>query len=83
MDPGKILLELSISVGGDCLAAISVLRSDPTVFGRVACDPTVSRLVDALAAHPDGGVGSDQARQSNCSASGCGRWPGRTPPISG
>jgi hypothetical protein len=75
LDPGKILLDLSISVavGGDCLADISVLRSEPTV----------SRLVDALAAHPDGGVGSDQARQSNCSASGCGRWPGRTPPISG
>ena len=83
MDPGKILLELSISGGGDCLAAISVLRSEPTVFGRVACDPTGSRLVDAVAALPVGGVGSDQARQSNCSASGCGRWPGRTPPISG
>ena len=54
LDPGKILLDLAISVavGGDCLADISVLRSEPAVFGRVASDPTVSRLVDALAATP-------------------------------
>lgn len=50
-DPGKILLDLAVSValGGDCLADIAVLREQPAVFGRVASDPTVSRLIAALA----------------------------------
>jgi hypothetical protein len=54
LDPGKILLDLAISIaiGGDCLADVALLRSEPAVFGRVASDPTVSRLVDALAATP-------------------------------
>ena len=51
-DPGKILLDLALSlaVGGDCLADVAVLRDQPGVFGSVASDPTVSRLVDTLAA---------------------------------
>jgi hypothetical protein len=54
LDPGKILLDLAVSVaiGGDCLADISLLRAEPAVFGRVASDPTVSRLIDTLAAAP-------------------------------
>ncbi len=51
-DPGKILLDLAISlaVGGDCLADIATLREQPSVFGPVASDATVSRLIAALAA---------------------------------
>jgi hypothetical protein len=51
-DPAKILLDLAVSLalGGDCLADIAVLRAEPGVYGPVASDPTVSRLVDALAA---------------------------------
>jgi hypothetical protein len=51
-DPGKVLLDLavSLSVGGDCLADVAQLRAAPEVFGPVASDPTVSRLVDRLAA---------------------------------
>src|SRR5690242_10293275 len=51
-DPGKILLDvaLAVALGGDCLADVAMLRSEPTVFGPVASDPTVSRLVDTLAA---------------------------------
>jgi len=51
-DPGKILLDvaLAVALGGDCLAGIGMLRAEPDVFGPVASDPTVSRLVDALAA---------------------------------
>src|SRR4051812_9752214 len=51
-DPGKIVVDLALSlaVGGDCLADVAVLRDQPGVFGRVASDPTVSRLVDTLAA---------------------------------
>jgi hypothetical protein len=51
-DPGKILLDLALAValGGDCLSDVALLRAEPAVFGLVASDPTVSRLVDALAA---------------------------------
>ncbi|MBO0913688.1 IS1380 family transposase, partial [Streptomyces laculatispora] len=50
-DPGKILLDvaLAVALGGDCLADAGMLRAEPAVFGAVASDPTVSRLVDALA----------------------------------
>ncbi|NUK71969.1 IS1380 family transposase [Streptomyces lunaelactis] len=50
-DPGKILLDvaLAIALGGDCLADVGMLRAEPAVFGPVASDPTVSRLVDLLA----------------------------------
>lgn len=51
-DPGKVLLDLALAVvlGGDCLADVAMLRCGPAVFGPVASDPTVSRLIDALAA---------------------------------
>jgi hypothetical protein len=51
-DPGKILLDvaLAVALGGDCLADAGMLRAEPAVFGQVASDPTVSRLVDTLAA---------------------------------
>jgi len=65
LDPGKILLDLviSVAIGGDCLADIGLLRAEPAVFGRVASDPTVSRLVDALAATPTAALAAiNQAR---------------------
>ncbi|MCX4791251.1 IS1380 family transposase [Streptomyces sp. NBC_01221] len=51
-DPGKVLLDvaLTVALGGDCLADVAMLRAEPEVFGPVASDPTVSRLVGALAA---------------------------------
>ena len=54
-DPGKIVLDLAVAVaiGGDCLADIATIRAEPGVFGLVASDPTVSRLVDTLAADVD------------------------------
>ncbi|MDF4250373.1 IS1380 family transposase [Streptomyces sp. WMMB303] len=50
-DPGKTLLDLALSValGGDCLADVGMLRAESGVFGSVASDPTVSRLVERLA----------------------------------
>ncbi|MFE3238569.1 transposase, partial [Kitasatospora indigofera] len=50
-DPGKALLDLALAValGGDCLSDVAMLRAEPQVFGPVASDPTVSRLVDTLA----------------------------------
>jgi hypothetical protein len=49
-DPGKVVLDLAVAValGGDCLADLAVVRAQPQLFGRVASDPTVSRLVAAL-----------------------------------
>jgi hypothetical protein len=51
-DPGKVLLDLALAValGGDCLSDVGMLRAEPAVFGPVASDPTVSRLVDVLGA---------------------------------
>ncbi|WP_233507031.1 IS1380 family transposase [Spongiactinospora gelatinilytica] len=51
-DPAKIItdLALTLALGGDCLADIALLRSQPELFGTVASDPTVSRLIDRLAA---------------------------------
>lgn len=50
-DPGKIVADLAVTLalGGDCLADLAVLRSSPELFGPVASDPTVSRLVSTLA----------------------------------
>ncbi|MFF2520098.1 IS1380 family transposase [Streptomyces sp. NPDC058086] len=51
-DPGKVLLDVALAtaLGGDCLADVAMLRTEPDVFGPVASDPTVSRLIDSLAA---------------------------------
>jgi hypothetical protein len=51
-DPGKIVADLAVAValGGDCLADIGVLRAEPALFGPVAFDPVVSRLIGRLAA---------------------------------
>jgi hypothetical protein len=50
-DPGKVVLDvaLAIALGGDCLADLAVARAQPELFGAVASDPTVSRLIDTLA----------------------------------
>ena len=49
-DPGKIVLDLAVALvlGGDCSADVNLLRAETGVFGRVASDPTVSRLIDTL-----------------------------------
>ncbi len=51
-DPGKTVLDLAVAValGGDCLADAGVLRAEPGLFGPVASDPVISRLVTRLAA---------------------------------
>jgi len=51
-DPGKIVRDLAVAIalGGDCLADLGVVRSQPQLFGAVASDPTVSRLIATLAA---------------------------------
>jgi hypothetical protein len=51
-DPGKIIADLvmTLALGGDCLADVAVLRSQPDLAGPVASDPVVSRLITTLAA---------------------------------
>ncbi|WUW10668.1 IS1380 family transposase [Streptosporangium sp. NBC_01469] len=50
-DPGKTITDLAVTLalGGDCLSDVAVLRSSPELFGPVASDPTISRLVTTLA----------------------------------
>ncbi len=49
-NPGKILtdLALSLATGGDFVSDIDRLRNQPEVYGRIASDPTISRLFTVL-----------------------------------
>jgi Transposase DDE domain group 1 len=79
-DPAKVLLDLALglAVGGDCLADVALLRSEPGVFGLVASDPTVSRTIDRLAQDATAALTAiDTARP----APGHGNWPVTTPPT--
>lgn len=59
-DPGKTVLDLAVAIalGGDCLADVAMLRAQPQLFGEVASDPTISRLVDTLAEDPVAVIGA-------------------------
>lgn len=65
-DPGKTILDLALAValGGDCLADVAVVRAQPELFGPVASDPTISRLIDRLAAQPDAAVAAIRAARA-------------------
>ena len=66
-DPGKIICDLAVglALGGDCLADITVLRDEPGIYGRVASDPTVSRLIKLLACDADRAIAAiKRARQT-------------------
>ena len=49
-DPGRTLRDLAVMLadGGDCLADLSALRDQPTLFGEVASDATAWRALAAL-----------------------------------
>jgi hypothetical protein len=66
-DPGTVVLDLAVAIalGGDCLADLAVVRAQPELFGLVASDPTVSRLVDALGAEPDRAVAAIRAARAS------------------
>jgi hypothetical protein len=65
-DPGKVLLDVAtaVALGGDCLADVAVVRAQPEVFGQVASDPTVSRLVAALAVDVDAALTAIRAARA-------------------
>lgn len=65
-DPGKIVADLAVAValGGDAACDIAVLRAQPGVFGPVASDPTVSRLITTLATDADAAVAAISAARA-------------------
>ena len=77
-EPGKVLLDLAtaIALGGDCLADIGVVRAQPELFGPVASDPTVSRLVDRLAVDAGPAVAAIRAARAAARAAA---WAHRCP----
>lgn len=80
--PGKVLLDLAVAValGGDCLADIAAVRAQPTIFGPVASDPTVSRLVTALAGEVDAAVAAIRHARADARAA---VWARRRPLAGG
>jgi len=77
-DPGKVVLDLAVAIalGGDCLADVAVVRAQPELFGSVASDPTVSRLVDILAGDGEAAVAAIRAA---CAAARRVAWARRCP----
>ena len=77
-DPGKVLLDvaLAVALGGDCLADVAAVRSQPQVFGAVASDPTVSRVFAALATDVDDTVAAIRNMRANARAAA---WARRRP----
>lgn len=77
-DPGKVLLDLAtaVALGGDCLADIAAVRAQPTIFGSVASDPTVSRLLTALAGEVDAAVAAIRHARADARAA---VWARRRP----
>jgi hypothetical protein len=51
-DPARVVTQLAyaLAAGGDCLADIGMLRDARAIVGAVPSDPTVSRVIDDLAA---------------------------------
>jgi hypothetical protein len=80
-DPGKVLLDVAtaVALGGDCLADVAVVRAQPEVFGSVASDPTVSRLVAALAGDVDAAVAAVRSARAAARE----RVWGRRRPVAG
>jgi len=65
-DPGKIIADLAVALamGGDCLADVAMLRAQPLLFGPVASDPVVSRLISALAGDVRGALTAIRAARA-------------------
>jgi hypothetical protein len=51
-------LAVAVALGGDCAADVAVVRAQPGVFGLVASDPTVSRLVTTLTGDVEAALGA-------------------------
>ena len=84
-DPGKIVVDLAVAValGGDAASDIAVVRAQPGVFGLVASDPTVSRLISRLAEDDAGRAGGDPRRPCRGPGTGLGPRRGAAPGRAG
>ena len=62
-DPGKIIVALALcaALGGRALSDLAVLRGQGELFGPVASDPTVCRLIKTLAGDADAGEAAVEA----------------------
>lgn len=69
-DPGKIIADLAVSLalGGDALCDLAVVRAEPGVYGLVASDATVSRLIGLLAEDADHAIAAISAARRNARA---------------
>ena len=77
-DPGKVLLDVAtaVALGGDCLADVAAVRSQPELFGSVASDPTVSRVFAALAGDVEDAVAAIRRAHAQARAAA---WSHRRP----
>jgi Transposase DDE domain group 1 len=77
-DPGKIVCDVAtaVALGGDCLADLALVRAQPELFGPVASDPTVSRLISTLAADIDAVLPAIRAARAQARAA---VWARRRP----
>jgi hypothetical protein len=77
-DPGKVLLDVATAgaLWGDCLADLAAVRAQPSIFGTVASDPTVSRLFATLAGDVDAAVAAIRSARADARAA---VWARRRP----
>ena len=68
---GRVLVDLAVAVadGAECISDIAVLADQPALFGPVASDSTVWRLLNQL--------GEQSRPLSRQRGRRPGRWPGR------
>src|SRR4030095_16857021 len=64
-DPGRVLVDLAVAVadGAECISDIAVLADQPALFGAVASDSTVWRVLGHVHAAPLGAAGPPRARR--------------------
>ena len=64
--PGKAIVDLAVmlAAGGEVPADVVMLRARPDLFGAVASDPTMSRIVDGLARDGDVAVSAIAAARA-------------------
>jgi len=80
--PGKTVCDLAVmlAAGGQCPADVAMLRNRPHLFGAVASDPTVSRIVGDLAASPQSAIAAISAARASARAA-AGLRPGGALPL--
>ena len=82
--PGKATCDLAVmlAAGGDCPADVAMLRAIAHLFGLVASDPTISRIIDDLAGDVDTALAGVTAARAHVRAV-AGGLPGGALPETG